>query len=118
MKQMIVLIYVFSLFLNGCKPTSKVTNNGDITTTDYGYITVIGIAKEDSKTGALVENDSDHRYFIDGLNEWPKNVYGKKVKVRGRCITVDQQKLMKKNPYRQGYPVKNTLENAKWKVVD
>lgn len=118
MRKIFRLAYIMFAFLMSCANSKKITKQGDITIIDEGYITVVGVAKEDSKGGALIEKDPDHRYFIKDLSAWPKNAYGKKIKASGRCITVDQRKLMKKNPYRQGYAIKRTLEDIKWEVVE
>ena len=50
-------------------------------------ITVIGTALDD-KGYAIVIIDTPHRrkYFLDGLEEWDKKYYGKKVKVTGILV--------------------------------
>lgn len=119
MKKLIILMCTFFAFLTGCTQAKKITKQGDITIIDEGYITVIGVAKQDNKEGALIESDSNHhRYFIDSLDEWPKNINGKKIKARGRCIVTDQRELMKKAPFRQGPSIFRKLKDVKWEVIE
>ena len=119
MKKIIILVCFFSTLLTGCTHTKKITKQGDITIIDEGFITVVGVAKEDNKEGAFLESDSNHHpYFIKGLNEWPKNVHGKKVKAYGRCTVIDQRELMKQAPFRQGYAVYRSLKDVKWEVIE
>jgi hypothetical protein len=119
MKKIIILACLFFTLFTGCLQTKKITKQDDVTITDEGYITVVGVAKEDNKEGAFVESDSDHHpYFIKELNEWPKNVHGKRIKAYGRCMVVDQRELMKKAPFRQGYAVYRSLKDVKWEVIE
>lgn len=117
MNKIIILVCLFCTFLSGCLYNKKVIKKGDMTIINEGYITVIGVASQD-KGGALVESDSVQRYFIKGLYKWPENVYGKKVRARGKCIFYDQRELMKKSPYRQGYAIFRILKKVKWEVIE
>ncbi|HWB27753.1 MAG TPA: hypothetical protein VG738_19900 [Chitinophagaceae bacterium] len=118
MNKLITFFCVCLAFLTGCGASAKLTNQGDVTITNHGYITVVGMATEDIKGGPLIEGDSTHRYFIKGLHEWSKYAYGKKIRAHGKYITIDKRKLMDKEPWIQGYRIKDILENVKWEVID
>ena len=49
-----------------------------------GRITVVGVAR-DAKLGALVETDRGATFWIAGLDSWPAEFSGKRVRVRGRA---------------------------------
>lgn len=84
-------------------------------------ITVIGIAQED-KGGAVVTTDEGVFYFLDKLDIWNDNIYGKRIRVTGR-LNIEE---IKENPYKGSDSVtpqqrngpKMILKKPKWDLLE
>jgi hypothetical protein len=71
-----------------------------------------------AKSGAIIEVGKDF-YYIDGLEQWPKNIYGKTIIVVGDLRIIDTDTSIPDQednsitmidlPYKKIY-------NAKWKI--
>ena len=111
---MFLRICFCAILLNFSCNASKLSNNNI-----NKRITVVGTALED-KGGATVITDTPQRrkYFIDGLDEWNKKYYGKKVKVTGILVIEKWEDLSTDSVLIQGY-IGNvaTLMKPKWGLV-
>jgi len=80
-------------------------------------ITVVGIAVDD-KDAAIVETDKDGVYIIDGLDEWGKEFWRKKVQVTGRLIIeIHKQQSTPGHAVQERVGKWQIIKNAKWKII-
>lgn len=112
-------MYLSTLILGACGGIKKVTyENGGLTKiTEGGYITVIGVATERLSRSGIID-DKGVFYLIKGVSQWSRNLYGKKVKARGKLMVIDRREWMKVDIYRQGPGILNLLKDTKWEVIE
>ena len=103
-----------------CEPLPAQRNvMGDIQKMEHVYervgkeVVIEGKA-ENTKMGAVVIGN-DFGVYLDGVESWPENAYGKKVRAKGvlrRYEQVGDPKLV------QGCgPVIYVIENPKWEII-
>jgi hypothetical protein len=54
-------------------------------TSHDGPVTITGTA-ENAKAGAVLVGDDGRTVYVAGMPEWPKDVYGKKLKLTGTLL--------------------------------
>lgn len=128
-----MFVFIYVAFLIGCKPSNKVSkitvekaeeiivvdSTNGVKKIIHGDTTVIGLAKEETKTGAFLKADDNRRYLIQNLNKWPKDISGKRVLVKGEWVTIDRRQSFERTPYPpQGIAFYELLKNAKWKIIE
>ena len=96
---------------------SRDTDSEGTIITNYGDSTIVGIAREGIGGPHLIAG-THPPCFLGGVSEWPRGVYGKKVRARGRYITIDQRERFRIYPLAQGYAFQFILKEAKWEVVE
>jgi len=83
-------------------------------------IAITGIANN-AKLGAIILTDNKEIYYIEGIDYWPHEVVGKKVKANGflKKEYFNEVDLMnKKGEYKQGMSgEKLSLQNAIWEII-
>ena len=126
-----IFIMVSLVYADPAKTSASKENKKDPLAEQLGKeITLVGIA-ENLKVGARLKG-ANFTIFLDGIDSWPSEIYGKKVSITGTLIErhdlpVFIQKPGKKN-LRDGIPVpKGTdlhaaahrylLKDAKWVIV-
>lgn len=83
------------------------------------HIVVIGQAKN-AKAGAIVITKDSGSYYLEDIDSWDEEIYGKQVKVSG-ILKIENLKRSKQKP---GIPVrqemvgiKRTILKPKWELV-
>jgi hypothetical protein len=93
-------------------------------------VTLTGTAEETKSGPVLLAGEK--MIFIDGLDSWPEQLQGKRLRVRGKVISRDDLPVYVQKPDelpRQGMPVSSEaeankrkwrylLQNAKWERLD
>lgn len=84
-------------------------------------VVIEGIA-QDAKLGPIVQTADGRVYSIDGLDEWPDDLRGKRVRVTGRPEKRDDLPVFVQKPgepIRSGIPVasEQEAERARWRTV-
>jgi hypothetical protein len=110
-----VRLYFYFMTLLSCGNVPK----NDINMSDDTVI--IGQAM-DAKAGAVViASDDKKMYYIDGLDSWDEEIYGKIVKVSGKIsieeLKEDTLKTIDIIP-QQMLGIKRTILMPKWGIVD
>ena len=84
-------------------------------------ITVEGIALN-AKLGAIIKTEKGEVFFLQGIYEWPDNVYEKIVRVTGSISSEyhDPKNLVTEDGlHKTGMSgEKLNLQNAKWQVIN
>ena len=82
-------------------------------------ITVVGTALDDKGYAILiVDTPNRKKYFLDGLEEWDKKYYGKKVKVTGRLVVEKHEKQSTDSVWIQEYVgTMQLIKKPKWSLV-
>ena len=81
-------------------------------------ITVTGSA-ENAKTGAIVVDDADAHYYIDGLAAWDKNYYGKRITVKGYLRKVEhRQKSTVERKVQEISGTQLIILHSEWKLTE
>ena len=99
-----------SFSCNVSKPSNNTLNK---------TITVIGTALDD-KGYAVVIIDTPYRrkYFLDGLEEWRKKYYGKKVKVTGVLVVEKHEQQSTDSVWIQEYVgTMYIIKKSRWTLV-
>ena len=84
-------------------------------------ITITGTALN-AKLGAIIQTEKGEVFFLDGIYEWPDDVFGKKVKATGLISSEyhDPKNLITDDGlHKTGMSgEKQSLQNAKWELID
>ena len=121
MIKVLVVLCVWAIISGACSGTNKVTyaDGGLTKITEKGHITVVGLATDQLRRTAIMDDKKVYYVMKDIWGGWPKNVEGKKVKASGKLLIIDRTELMKITKYIQGGPaVMYILADAKWEVVE
>jgi len=121
MKIILVALSGWVLLFVACSGSKKVTyGDGGLTKiTDKGYITVVGLATDQLRRTAIMDDNQFYYIMRDISGGWPLDVKGKRVKAQGKLLVVDSRKLMEKTNFIQGGPaIMYVLADAKWEVVE
>lgn len=131
----IISILVALVSLVGAKPDktskSKMNSKDEFTEKLGKEITLTGIAENDPKIGARLMGSEISRIYIQNLENWPKEAYGKKVTVTGTLIEKHDLPVYipkNQNDIRSGIIVQKgtdlhaashryLLKDAKWEIV-
>ncbi len=83
------------------------------------HIIVIGKA-ENAKGGAIVVSKDNGVYYLEGIDSWDEEIYGKQVKVSGVLLIENFKRTKPKPgiPMRQEFVgTKKTILKPKWELV-
>lgn len=119
MKALLLVAGGFSLMLPSCSSVNDAP--GNINPKIMGSRIEITGKAVNGKAGAILQiNEASEPYYIDGLSEWPENLYGRLLRVEGEVIpseNVDTSTIKPEDmPTIISGPYK-TIYNAKWEVV-
>ena len=110
---MLTKIFLFAIVLSFSCNVSKHSNDNLNST-----ITLIGTALDDKGYAVLIIDTPRRKYFLDGLEEWSKKYYGKKVKVKGILEVEKQERQSTDSVWIQEYVgTMLIIKKPKWSLV-